>query len=63
MNTTVERIEYVKRRIEERRSIAADLRADAIGASINDAANRLRDAQVCEAVAEGMQRALSMLFG
>lgn len=60
--TTTERIEYLRRAIIERRTLAADFRALAIGATDGRGAIYLNDAIVCESVAEGYERALLVLF-
>lgn len=57
-----ERSAYVRRCIAERRRIAEELRGGAIGATVEQAGRALKDAAICDAIAEGMERALSILF-
>lgn len=59
--TTQERIEFVKRRIEERKALSGDLRRQAFEGAYNGA-SLFKDAQTCEDLAEGMTRALAILF-
>lgn len=62
VQTTAERIQFVRNRIAERRAIASDLRAKAIGNTVTDAANCLEQAKLAEAHATGAEIALRVLF-
>jgi len=60
--TTKERVETLRRYIAERRRLAEVLRARTIGSTIERAEHALREAEMCDNLAEGMERALSILF-
>jgi hypothetical protein len=62
LTTTADRIVYLRSRIEERRILAEGFRAKAIGAAVSDAEYSITMAKQCEDLAEGMSRALSILF-
>lgn len=62
LTTTSERVETLRRYIVERRRLSNDLRARAIGDTEDNARRALKDADVCDAVAAGMERALAILF-
>lgn len=62
LNTTEERVQFVRNRIAEYKATAQDCRAKAIGATVTDAANYLKMAELAEAMAASSERTLLVLF-
>lgn len=59
----VTRLEEVRRAIVQRRAQADLFRTEALGNTVSQAHYCLTQALLCEHLAEGMERALSMLVG
>lgn len=62
MQTTAERVQFVRDRITERRALADQLRAQALGNTVEQAARCLEQAKIAEAAATAQERALAVLF-
>lgn len=62
MLTTQERVQFVRDRIAERRALAAELRARAIGNTVTEAAICIEQAKIAEAMAAAQERTLAVLF-
>lgn len=62
ITTTTERVQFLRNRIAERRSFAAEMRGKAIGATVSEAAACLDQAKQAESHAHGSEIALLVLF-
>jgi hypothetical protein len=62
MQTTEERVQFVLNRITERESFAQEMRGKAVGASVTDAANYLKLAELAEAQVGSQRTTLLVLF-
>jgi len=62
LTTTAERIQFVLNRIAERESFAQEMRGRAISASVTEAANCLKLAELAEAQAGSQRTTLLVLF-
>lgn len=64
MNTSnlEERVNFLLRRIADRRVLAQEFRGQAIGASFDEAHSRLKTAEQAETYAAAVENALNILF-